>query len=284
MTSKIKYGLGFIQFNELSNPELVVEFAIEAEKAGWDGFFLIDHIYFSRENISSIAETWVLLSAIAARTEKIKIGTCVSPLPRYHPWQFAKMAATLDILSKGRLILGLGLGGPEVEYETFGQKYDLKILAEKMDECLDIIQGLWTGELFSYKGKHYQIDDACLLPKPLQNPRIPLILGGSWPFKKPFIRAAKYDGVLPIHRNFPQDLNPNELKEILDTVKQNRINDDPFEVMMFGSGFFVPDKRLEIMKPYIDLGITWWLEHVNTLMQPSVEKMKDLVKKGPPRI
>ena len=238
MTSEIKYGLGLIQFNEFSDPEVVIDFAVEAEKAGWDGIFLIDHVQFSRDQISSIAEPWVLLGAIAARTERIKIGTCVTALPRYPPWQFAKMAATLDVLSKGRLILGLGLGGPDVEYEAFGQKYDLRVLAEKMDECLEIIQGLWTGEMYSFNGKHYQIDRACLLPKPVQTPRIPLILGGTWPNTKPFIRAAKFDGAFPIHKSFPQDLTPAQLKETINIVKENRVNDEPFEIMAFGSGFF----------------------------------------------
>ena len=283
MTEEIKYGITIIQFNEFADPELVVEFAEEAEKAGWDGIFLIDHVYFNREQIPSIAETWVLLAAIAARTKRIKIGTSVTALPRYPPWQFAKMAATLDVLSKGRLILGLGLGGPAVEYETFGQKYDLKILAEKMDESLDILQGLWTGEMFSFEGKHYQIDRACLRPKPVQSPRIPLILGGSWPHKKPFIRAAKYDGIMPIHKDFPRDLTPAQLKEIKDIIKDHRKISDPFEVMILGSTFFNQDKRFEIIQSYKDIGITWWLEQVNTLMQPSVDVMREWVKQGPPK-
>ncbi|TFG09465.1 LLM class flavin-dependent oxidoreductase [Candidatus Heimdallarchaeota archaeon] len=284
MTTDIKYGLGLIQFNEFSNPDIVVDFAVEAEKAGWDGIFLIDHIMFSREQISSITDTWILLAAIAARTEKIKIGTCVTALPRYHPWQFAKMTATLDVLSKGRLILGLGLGGPHVDYEAFGQKYDLKILAEKMDECLEIVQGLWRGEIYSFTGKHYQIDRACLLPKPVQKPRIPLILGGTWPNKKPFIRAAKFDGILPIHKNFPQDLSPLELKETIDIVKENRTLDEPFEVITFGSGFFAQGHHKDIVQSYANAGITWWLEHVNTLMQPSVDAMMEIVKQGPPKL
>ena len=146
MSSEIKHGIGLIQFNKLADPDIVIEFAVKAEKAGWDGVFLCDHLLFSREPINSISETWVLLSAIAAKTQKIKIGTYVSPLPRYHPWQFAKITATLDVLSKGRLILGLGIGGPDVEYEAFGGEYNVKTLAEKMEESLEIIQGLWSGE------------------------------------------------------------------------------------------------------------------------------------------
>ena len=284
MSSKIRYGISLIQFNELADPEKVIDIAIAAEESGWDGIFLPDHLLFDRNNVSSIAETWILLSAIAARTIKIKIGTYVSALPRYHPWQFAKMTATLDVLSKGRLILGIGLGGPSVEYEAFGEQYDLRVLAEKMDESIDIIQGLWEGKHFSYSGKHYQISDACLLPKPNQTPRIPLILGGSWPNKKPFIRGAKYDGIMPIHKNFPQDLTPQELAEIISIINKNRTAAEPFEVIVSGSSFFTPDKRKEMIQPYVDAGITWWLEHVNTLMQPSVDAMFDWVKQGPPQL
>lgn len=283
MSSTTKYGLALIQFNEFANPDIVVEFAVEAEKAGWDGIFVCDHLLFSREPVNSIAETWILMSAIAAKTKKIKIGTYVTPLPRYHPWQFAKMAATLDILSKGRLILGIGIGGPEVEFEAFGEKYDTKILAEKLDESLDIIQGLWSGEPFSYSGKYYTIDNVSLLPKPIQTPRIPLILGGTWSNKKPFVRAAKFDGVMPIHKNFPQELSVEEVQEINSLIRKNRASTHNFEIMISGTGFFTPERRVEMIKPYIDAGITWWLEHVNTLMQPSVEAMREIVKQGPPK-
>jgi alkanesulfonate monooxygenase SsuD/methylene tetrahydromethanopterin reductase-like flavin-dependent oxidoreductase (luciferase family) len=283
MSSEVKYGISLVHFNELADPKLVIEFAIEAEKAGWDGIFLPDHLLYDRKTVPSITDTWILLSAIAAKTKKIKIGTCVSALPRYHPWQFAKLSATLDILSNGRLILGIGLGGPAVEYETFGEKYDIKNLAEKMEESLEIIQGLWTGEPFSYAGKYYQINGACFLPKPVQTPRIPLIIGGMWPNKKPFIRSSKYDGIMPIYKKFPQDLTTEQLKEIINLIKENRKNNNSFEVMTFGTGFFTSDKRTELVKPFIDIGITWWLEHVNTLMQPSVEAMREWVKLGPPK-
>lgn len=283
MSSEIKYGISLINFNELADPEIIIDLAIEAEKAGWDGIFLPEHQVFDKKAIYHITETWVLLSAIASRTEKIKIGTGVVALPRYNPWWFAKMTATLDVLSKGRLILGLGLGGPETEFETFGEEYDLKFFAEKMDESLEIIQGLWTGEPFSFSGNHYTIKEATFLPKPIQAPRIPLIFGGMWPSKKPFIRGAKYDGIMPIHKNFPQDLTPDELKQIISIVNSHRSVDDPFEIMISGTGFFTPDRRVELIQPYIDIGITWWLEHVNTLMQPSVGAMRELVKQGPPK-
>jgi hypothetical protein len=283
MSSETKYGIALIQFNEFSDPNLVVDFAMEAEKAGWDGIFLCDHLYYSREELNSISETWVQLSAIAAKTQKIKIGTYVSPLPRYLPWQLAKMTATLDILSKGRLILGVGLGGPAVEYEAFGGEYDTRILAEKMEESLVIIQGLWLGEPFSYSGKHYKIDNVCLLPKPLQTPRIPIIIGGEWPNKKPFIRAAKYDGAAPIHQKFPQELSVDDFKEIKSFIEQNRTSDEPFEILKTGTGYFAPDQRIKMINSYLDAGITWWLEHVNTLMQPSVEEMRKIVQQGPPK-
>lgn len=283
MSPEIKYGLSLIHFNELADPDIVIELAVEAENAGWDGIFLPDHIVYDKQAIYPVTETWILLSAIAARTTKIKIGTSVAALPQYRPWWFAKMTATLDVLSKGRLILGLGLGGPETEYESFGDKYDLKILAEKMDESLDILLGLWTGESFSYSGKHYTLDNVALLPKPIQSPRIPLIFGGMWPTKKPFVRGAKFDGIMPIHKNFPQDLTTDELLEIKSIIKSNRTTNEPFELMIFGTGFFTPDTRKEMIKPYIDVGITWWLEHVNTLMQPSVDAMMEWVKQGPPK-
>ncbi|MCE7741678.1 MAG: LLM class flavin-dependent oxidoreductase [Candidatus Heimdallarchaeota archaeon] len=283
MTSEIKYGLALIQFKEFADPNIVVEFAVEAEKAGWDGIFLCDHLLFEKDEIQPIAELWVLLGAIAAKTSRIKIGTYVTPLPRYHPWQFAKMAATLDVLSNGRLILGLGIGGPEDEFKAFGETYDTKILAEKLEEEITIIQGLWTGEPFSFSGKHYEVDNVGFLPKPVQSPRIPLIMGGMWPSKKPFVRAAQFDGAMPIHKNFPQDLTPDEIRQIIALINSNRKTEDKFEIIVSGTGFFSPDQHKSMIQSYIDSGITWWLEHVNTLMQPSVEEMRKMVKQGPPR-
>ena len=116
MPSEIKYGIGFVQFNEFADPELAIEFAVEAEKAGWDGIFLIDHVYFSREDLPSIAETWILLSAIAARTERIKIGTSVTALPRYPPFHShfspCGLAFLASSLRKNIHVLVAGLHDP----------------------------------------------------------------------------------------------------------------------------------------------------------------------------
>jgi len=131
------------------------------------------------------------------KTERIRIGALHTPLARRHPWQVARETATLDYLSQGRLIFGAALGYQALEFAPFGQDVDPKVWAEKLDEGWVIVSGLWTGEPFTFHGKHYDVQDALLLPKPFQSPRIPIWVGGYWPNPRPFKRAARWDGVYP---------------------------------------------------------------------------------------
>ncbi len=157
----------------------------------------------------------ITLAGIATRTEQITLGTWITPVPRRQPWQLARNLATLDQLSDGRVLLGTGLGtGPD--FTHFGREYDQQKLGEAFDEALDIIAGLWHGEPFSYDGDHYTINEAVMLPTPIQQPRIPIVIGGWWPFKAAFHRGARWDGIAP---NWPSlidaspDTNHDELPD-----------------------------------------------------------------------
>ncbi|UCH32475.1 MAG: LLM class flavin-dependent oxidoreductase, partial [Candidatus Bathyarchaeota archaeon] len=130
----MKYGICLSTFNEYADPNLLADLAVEIEQSGWDSVFLWDHLIFNAVVRQPIIHPWVAMSAIASRTKHIKIGTYVTPIPRYPPWILAKETAALDILSKGRFLLGAGLGGPAIEYTAFGQQYNIKVLAEKLDE------------------------------------------------------------------------------------------------------------------------------------------------------
>ncbi|MHA2042787.1 MAG: LLM class flavin-dependent oxidoreductase, partial [Candidatus Thorarchaeota archaeon] len=151
--------------------------AKEAEECNWDGFFMWDHINPETGFKKGVADPWITLSAIAAVTERIRIGTTVTPLPRRRPQKVARETASLDVLSNGRLILGVGLGGPtDAEFEV--EDTSARIRAEKLDESLDIITGLWSGEPFSFQGKHYKFDEVTFNPTPIQKPRIPIWCAG----------------------------------------------------------------------------------------------------------
>lgn len=183
-----------------SDPATTVEYAVAAEQAGWDGVFHIDHLIdftaTDPEDHQPLNDPWITWAGVASKTDDITLGSYITPIPRRQPWQLARNLATLDQLSDGRVLLGAGLGAPW-DFEAFGESYDQQTLAERYDEALDVITGLWTGDPFSYDGDHFTVNDAVLRPSPVQEPRIPIVIGGWWPFKKPFQRAARWDGMIP---------------------------------------------------------------------------------------
>ena len=174
----MKFGIYAPNFgNTFGNPKLITKLAIEAEKSGWDGFFLWDHI-INTEGFPQTVDPFIALTSVAENTEKIYIGTTVTPVPRRRPWKLARETVTLDILSEGRLILGIGLGGPS-EFSVMNEETNPRIMAQMADEQLEILNGLWSGEEFSYTGKHYKIDKVKFLPRPVQRPRIKLWGAGT---------------------------------------------------------------------------------------------------------
>jgi len=178
------------------NPSLLLELANSAEQAGWDGFFLWDHI--GGGGNSPTADPWICLGAIAGQTRTMRIGTMITPLSRRRPWKVAREIVTLDHLSQGRVILGVGLGDRvNKDFRSFDEVSDPRTRAEMLDEGLDILAGLQSGESFSFSGRHYRISEALFVPAAFQTPRIPVWVAAHWPNRRPLQRAARWDGVLP---------------------------------------------------------------------------------------
>ncbi len=174
----MKHGIYISNYALEGDPIKFLELAVAAEDAGWDGFFMWDHNYAGKDEL--IADPWITLAAIAARTENIRIGTTVTPLPRRRPEKVAREVATLDILSKGRFILGVGLGGSsDNDYGFFGEDINLRERAERLDESLAILEGLWSGKPFSFSGKHYNIEEVTFNPRPIQRPHVPIWCAGT---------------------------------------------------------------------------------------------------------
>jgi alkanesulfonate monooxygenase SsuD/methylene tetrahydromethanopterin reductase-like flavin-dependent oxidoreductase (luciferase family) len=281
----IRYGLYVPNFGKVSFARTLAELASEAEDCGWDGFFLWDHLVDEGSGHHPTVDTYTALSAIAMNTKRIRIGTTVSPLARRRPWLVARQTASLDHLSDGRLILGVGLGFVKGEdYETFGEVSDDRVRAEKLDESLEIITGLWTGQPFTYEGKHYRVKRTVFLPPTKQKPRIPIWVGGFWPHKGPFRRAAKWDGVLPLHTPNPIRPSPGDLRNILAYIKERRKNNALFDAAIIGWGSGKDrDKNAKKIRPYIEAGMTWWLEGMFGA-KDSLERMRASIRMGPPRI
>ncbi len=155
-----------------------------AEQLGFEVAVTIDHLLTTPP---AYACTWLepiaLLSALAGVTERMRLGTMVLVLPLRNPIHFAKEWATLDVLSGGRSVLGVGVGWHEEEFALMGVPH--KERGRRMDECLEIVQALWTGDRVTYRGRFHQFEDLTIEPKPLQQPHPPIwIGGGSQPFEK----------------------------------------------------------------------------------------------------
>jgi len=150
-----------------------------ADKLGFWGAVLPDH-YMWGENRGgdSTLETWISLSYLAARTEKIKLGTLVTPIPFRPPGILAKNVSTLDLLSSGRTILGVGAGWSQTEFEGYSAWDDPKTRVDKTEEGVKLILKLWQEKRVDHSGKYYQAKGAVLEPKPVQKPHPPLLFGG----------------------------------------------------------------------------------------------------------
>src|SRR5919198_2152054 len=194
-------------FDALADPALVAGLAAEAEEAGWHGVFVWDHVRW-REPVVDVADPWITLTAIAAATERVRLGPMVTPLARRRPVKVARETATLDRLSDGRLTLGVGLGSDRFgsEYSITGEELDERRRARMLDESLEILTAAWSGEPVHHGGEHYTVDGVRFLPRPVQRPRVPVWVAGYLGKQKPLRRAAQYDGFFPVGLEHPDQL------------------------------------------------------------------------------
>lgn len=202
----MNHGLFLPPFGELSEPARLVEVAVAAERAGWDGLFLWDHITY-RDPATHVADPWVVLSAVAQATARLRLGTMITPLPRRRPQVLARQAATLDRLSGGRVTLGIGIGGDAYgEFSDFGDEADARVRGAMLDEEVDLLRALWSGEEVTHRGAHHTVDGQRFLPTPVQDGGPPLWAATRFGNRKPLERAARLDGVFPIGLEGPDDL------------------------------------------------------------------------------
>ncbi len=275
---KNKFGIYIANYGISNDPQDYIDLAILGENNGWDGFFLWDHVFLSSNKTQPFLDPWIILSAVAVKTKRIKLGTTVTPLARRRPWIIAKQVSTLDHLSKGRMILGVGLG-IDLDFSNFGENTDLLIRSEKLDESLHILKGLWANKPFTFKGKHFNIKEVEFFPKPFQD-KIPIWVGGHWPnFKKPFQRAAQYDGVFPLKMGGDENLSPNDYKEIIQYLKQYRSSFDSYDIIkpIVTTGIKEED---EWINDYLNIGITWFVESMWP-ERDSLDNFKKIIARGP---
>lgn len=282
MSPPLRFAVGLPNVGPFGDAHVILDLAVLAEESGWDGVFIWDHLLY-REATWPVADPWVALSAACSATRRVRLGILVAGLARRRPWQVAKAVSTLDRFSGGRLVLGAGLGSIPEEYERFGEPAEAKVRAQKLDEALTVISGLQSGKDFSFHGSHHQVKGVRMLPTPQQRPRVPIWVGGRWPNRAPFRRAAHYDGVVPTHVDYGKgEIMPPELvHQVAAYVQEHRSDRSPFDVALEGqtSGNGQGDRRL--VKQYGDVGVTWWIEALGW-WRGTVTDAQQRVRLGPP--
>jgi len=275
----VKYGFVL----PIGDPRVVADLAYDAEQAGWDGLFVAEAVWGM--------DAWVLLTAAAMRTERIRLGTDLTPLSRMRPWKLASETVTLDLLSNGRVIVGVGLGAIDTGFAEFGEQTDRKVRAELLDEGLDILDGLWRGQPFNYDGKHYKIKETTFYPPPppVQQPRIPIWAVGAWPRMKSMRRVLRCDGIMPTvidEQGRRCETTPDDIRAIKQYVEANRTLTSRFDIVMEGeTPGDDPKKAAAITGKWQDVGATWWIESRWEIPSDadSLSIVRERILQGPPR-
>jgi alkanesulfonate monooxygenase SsuD/methylene tetrahydromethanopterin reductase-like flavin-dependent oxidoreductase (luciferase family) len=288
----MRFSVNVPNFGDFADARVVAQVAAAAEEAGWDGLFVWDHVVHSKQarRGQPFGDPWMLMTAAALATSRIKLGPLVTPVARRRPEQLARQVATLDALSGGRVIFGAGLGGPiDDEFGSFGDTTDPKVLAERLDEGLDLMAAYWSGERVDHDGKHYRADDVELLPATVQRPRPPVWIAGYWPRKAPMRRAARWDGAVPLFLNANHGEAPpvDELRDLVGFLDQQRADrSTPYDVIVGGMSPTDPAAARALIEPLAEAGATWWDER--QLLRGTdfyrLTPVLDRIHQGPPTL
>jgi alkanesulfonate monooxygenase SsuD/methylene tetrahydromethanopterin reductase-like flavin-dependent oxidoreductase (luciferase family) len=276
MIPPMKYALALPTGGECGDPRFLVELAERAEGAGWDGVFLEDYVWYQGDAAIPTCDVFAALIAIAVRTSRIRLATCVTPLSRRRPWNVARQAAAIDQFSDGRMILGVGLGDVnDPGFTHVGETIDERTRAERLDEALEIVAGLWSGKPFAFRGRHFRVEpEVTFAHVPVQRPRIPIWVGGGYPTRGPTERALRWDGSMMYRAGQTHDLPPEDVRSL-----RARAGDRSFEIAV-GGGRRRDDWEAERahIRELAEAGATWWMEWV-----PPTERdaMRDAVERGP---
>ena len=252
------------------DPRGLAELARIAEDCGWDGVFLEDYLAYQGDTSEPTYDPWICLAAMAAATSRIKLGTTVTPVPRRRPWKLAAEAVALDHLSGGRLILGVGIGDPGDPFLAgVGEPTDPPVLAEMLDESLEVITALWSGQPVHYAGKHYQVAGAQLTARPVQQPRIPIWVGGNLLVPAVRRRILRWDGSTAYKgpTTAPEKITPDDVRSLV------AARNEPLDVKVrIGDG----DPAA-----YAEAGATWCGRWIAPGPRRDAEA---ILRQGPPRL
>jgi alkanesulfonate monooxygenase SsuD/methylene tetrahydromethanopterin reductase-like flavin-dependent oxidoreductase (luciferase family) len=258
--------------------------AATAEAAGWDGVFTYDAIAIGD---GEMYDPWVLLTAMAMRTTRVRLGAMVFAPSRRRPWTLAREATTLDHVSDGRLILPVGLGALDDQgFGNVGEVTETRARAAILDETLAILDGLWTGHPFGFEGDTYSFGPMTFRPTPVQQPRIPIWVVGAWPHARSMRRAARWDGV--VVQATGDDGAPagaGVLPEITGWLAGTRAREGltgAFDIVVDGTtSADDPGRAADIVGQHAEAGATWWIESDWANTDPAALRRR--IEAGPPR-
>lgn len=259
--------------------------AREAEAAGWDGVFYWDGIFIEGKEL--IYDPWVVLAMLALQTTRVRIGAMLTPPSRRRPWKLARETASVDHLSGGRLVLPVGLGAlDDGGFTRVGEATARTTRAELLDEGLEILTGLWSGQPFSYQGRHYHLETMTFTPTPLQQPRIPIWVVGAWPRTRSMQRVLRYDGLLP-NKLAPDgsqvDVTPDDIRAMKAYIDQHRTLSTPFDIICEGeTPGDDPARAAALVRPYAEAGSTWWMEA--RWQASGIDEIRRRICQGPPSL
>jgi F420-dependent oxidoreductase-like protein len=304
---KLKFGvfLPFYAFQAKNPTEqfiLLKNVVLESENLGYDSVWLDDHLMYGAW---SILEPWTVLSALSTLTTRIRMGTMVSCNTHRNPALLAKTAATLDVLSNGRLEFGIGAGTQEHEHTAYGFNFPKPSgRMEQLGEALEVTTRLWTEEKGTYQGKYYSLKDAICEPKPIQKPHPPIVVGGSGE-KQTLKITAKYAdrfdwGFLPSIEEYKHKIevlkdhckiigrdfgeiekscwpsgqilaaeNEKELSQKFQKYKPSNMTLEDFKKSTLAG---TPNECQKHLQVYADLGVTYFMLYFADL--PNVEGLK----------
>jgi alkanesulfonate monooxygenase SsuD/methylene tetrahydromethanopterin reductase-like flavin-dependent oxidoreductase (luciferase family) len=273
----VKHGLFIPPFGELADPGRVADLAVVAEEAGWSGFFLWDHVLSSPG--VPVADAWVTMAAVATATSEMIFGPMVTPLSRRRPWTLARQIATLDRLSGGRMVLGVGLGDDGwKEFSSFGEVTDPRERGALLDDSLEAVRLLLTGETTDFEGKRLAVHASPFLPRPVADP-VPVWVACRWPNRTPLGRAARMEGCFPIFPGSPDVPDVNDLTALREALATRGAPEDHELVIRCVLRGLDPAARTEALAALKGAGVTWVLEGFNPGV-PAAE-VEAVVARGP---
>ena len=275
----MKHGLFLPPFDGLADVERMAELAVRAEEAGWDGFFVWDHLRYPAP-VRDILDPYACLAVMAERTSRITLGPMVTPLNRRRPQVVARQAVALDRLSKGRLVMGFGIGDdyPDGELACFGELTDAVERGRALNEGIAIFRGLVSGEEVNVTGEFFKAQGVTFQPTAYRSSGIPVWTAGRWPNPGPVRRAAHHQGMMVIQMTEPEQVDDLKVK-----LSEAGADLEHFDIVVWGQRdekmLYREDERYA---EWARAGVTWFLTGPGPF-NLDYDEVHRYIAAGPPR-